>query len=511
MHKPVEERDIDMNKLASLSIVTVLALILSACNIGGGTPNTNAVDPALLNVSTLGLGIQALNGNEPFNKVGQTINVGYVVTNLGGTALAGPVAILDTLGTVTCPEVNTVGNANGSLDPTESITCTSIHVISQADINNGSITRTATASAVGVSSQQVTVAISIVQNRSLSLTVTVAPTNYNQLGQTITYTYVAANNGNVTLGPGQFTVADDRLGGQINCGANTTVLAPGETVTCGATYIVAQTDLSANTITNKATASGGGAGPSQIASATVNNTNVVNNPSSSNLTPGATIQYTVVAGEWLIQIARCYGADYKEVRNANLQIANPNAISPGMVVTVPRIGSAGKIYGAPCVGTHTVQSGETWESIAQKYNADVLVLQTVNSGGLSVGRVLKVPLNSAGVANPTSGVAEPIRITIPAQSGATTLTGIVSPQGIVRYIVKVNQNEILDIKVTAPAGEVALRVYQQGGGDLKPKDTTLTWAGTITNTGDYVIELTGVAGTANKNFTLVVSIVPITS
>ncbi len=507
-------------KLTSLSLVVVTALILSACNFGGGTPSatdTNAANPALLNVSALGLGIQALNGNEPFNKVGQTINVGYVVTNNGGTPLAGPVAILDTQGTVACPEVNTVGNADGSLDPTESITCTSSYVIAQADINNGSITRTATASAGGVSSEQVTVAISIVQNKSLSLTVTVAPTNYNQLGQTITYTYVAANNGNVTLGPSQFTVADELLGGQINCGPDTTILAPAETVTCTATYIVAQKDLSANTITNKATASGGGAGPSQTASVTVSNTNVVSNPSSSNLTPGATIQYTVVAGEWLIQIARCYGASYTEVRNANSQIANPNFISPGMVVTVPRIGSAGKIYGAPCVGTHTVQSGDTWESIAQKYNADVLVLQTVNSGGLSVGRVLKVPLNSAGATNPTSSAtntpnaAEPIRITIPAQSGATTVTGIVSPQGIVRYIVKVNQNEILDVKVTATAGEVALRVYQQGGSDLKPKDTTLTWSGTITNTGDYIIELTGVAGNANKNFTLEVNIVPITS
>ena len=317
----------------------------------------------------------------------------------------------------------------------------------------------------------------------------------------------------------QFKITDDRLGGQINCGPDATVLALGETVTCGATYIVAQNDLSANAITNNATASGGDAGPSQPASATVTNTNVVNNPSSSNLTPGTTIQYTVVAGEWLIQIARCYGADYKEVRNANPQISNPNLILPGMVVTVPRIGSTGTIYGSPCVGTHTVQSGDTWESIAQKYNADVLVLQTVNPGGLSVGSVLKVPLNSAGIRIPTSGETstnpptsgEPIRITVPTQSGTTTVTGIVSPQGVVRYVVKVNQNETLDVKVTAPAGEVALRIYLQGGADLKPADTTLIWAGTISNTGDYIIELTGVSGGTNKSFILDVGIAPITS
>jgi hypothetical protein len=89
--------------------------------------------------------------------------------------------------------------------------------------------------------------------------------------------------------------------------------------------------------------------------------------------------------------------------------------------------------------------------------------------------------------------------------------GVLSPQGTVRYVVRVEQSEILDVTVTAPAGEVALRIYRQGGSDLKPKDTTLTWAGTIANSGDYIIELTGVSGSNNKNFTLQISVVPTTS
>ena len=102
-------------------------------------------------------------------------------------------------------------------------------------------------------------------------------------------------------------------------------------------------------------------------------------------------------GEWLWQIARCYGADPKQVVLANPQLPNPAQILPGITVSVPNIGAGGRtIYGPPCVGTHTVQSGETWTSIAQLYNADVLVLQDVNQGVLSTGRVLKIPLNSAG-------------------------------------------------------------------------------------------------------------------
>jgi LysM repeat protein len=114
------------------------------------------------------------------------------------------------------------------------------------------------------------------------------------------------------------------------------------------------------------------------------------------------VQHKVVAGEWLWQIARCYGADPAKTLQANPQLANPRYISPDMTVSVPNIGSVGRIYGPPCVGTHTVQAGETWASIAQKYNADPFILQTVNANDLSVGRVLKVPLNSAGATLPVA-------------------------------------------------------------------------------------------------------------
>jgi LysM repeat protein len=110
---------------------------------------------------------------------------------------------------------------------------------------------------------------------------------------------------------------------------------------------------------------------------------------------GETIQHTVVAGEWLWQIARCYGADPKQVVQDN-PLPDPTKLRPGTIVTVRNVGSKGISHGPPCVGTHTVQSGETWASIAQLHNADTLLLQEVNPGALSLGRVLKVPLYSAG-------------------------------------------------------------------------------------------------------------------
>ncbi len=41
---------------------------------------------------------------------------------------------------------------------------------------------------------------------------------------------------------------------------------------------------------------------------------------------------------------------------------------------VPNIGSVGTIYGPPCVVAYTVQPGDTWNSIALKYDADLAVL-----------------------------------------------------------------------------------------------------------------------------------------
>ena len=102
----------------------------------------------------------------------------------------------------------------------------------------------------------------------------------------------------------------------------------------------------------------------------------------------------MVEGEWLWQIARCYGADPVKVSAANPP--TPAKISKGIIVTVPNIGSVGKIYGPPCVVAYTVLAGDTWDSIAAKYNADPTVLKMANANTLTVGSVIKVPINSAG-------------------------------------------------------------------------------------------------------------------
>ena len=375
--------------LRVLALTLIFALALSACNLFGGNPGGNpGVQPPPQSTPAVTLAMTVSN-----ERVDQTLTFSYLVGNTGGLPVPGPIIVTDDKMPVSCPQLTTIGNLDNNLDSNEAITCTGIYVIYQADADLGSLTTNATASASGNVSPTVTTTVPLGQNRALTLTKSPDPATYTSAGQTIIYTYVITNSGDVSLGPAQFTINDDKVSGAINCGSGDTILAPNGTVSCSASYITTAADLTAGSVTNSASASDGTT-TSNVVTSTINKSTSGGN--ASNLTPGTTIQHQVVAGEWLWQIARCYGADPKQVVQANLQLGNPAKISPGVTVTVPNIGAGGRtIYGPPCVEWHTVQSGETWNSIAQLYNADVAVLQDVNPGGLVPGNKIKVPRNSA--------------------------------------------------------------------------------------------------------------------
>jgi len=127
---------------------------------------------------------------------------------------------------------------------------------------------------VPINSAGVTVALPIVSpsatNPTLTLVTTANPATYNQVNQVITITYIIKNSGAVTLGPTQFTVIDSLFGTvPFNCGASNTSLVPNAAVTCTASYNITQANLTLTSLSNSATALGGGAGPSQTASTTI--------------------------------------------------------------------------------------------------------------------------------------------------------------------------------------------------------------------------------------------------
>lgn len=120
-------------------------------------------------------------------------------------------------------------------------------------------------------------------------------------------------------------------------------------------------------------------------------TDLIDPPATQRITPGTAVTHRVVQGEWLLQIARCYGASYTAVRQAN-PLNNPNRIIPGSTIVIPNPGSDGPIAGPPCLQTVTVQPGDTWATLAQRYQTTAAILMQANPGGLAVGRQITVPV-----------------------------------------------------------------------------------------------------------------------
>ncbi len=128
---------------------------------------------------------------------GQTITYDYLLTNSGNVTLSSPFAVTDDKATATCPAEVT------SLAPGGTLNCTATYVITQADLDSGSVINVATATAkfgeTTVTSNQDTATVTAVQNPELTLVKSASPSTYDAAGQTISYSYVVKNFGNVTL------------------------------------------------------------------------------------------------------------------------------------------------------------------------------------------------------------------------------------------------------------------------------------------------------------------------
>src|SRR5207247_5174401 len=132
--------------------------------------------------------------------------------------------------------------------------------ITLAEMNSGSVTNTATASAKFGTTTVTDTAFATVtadQKPAIKLTKPASPTTYVHAGQTITYTYVIENTGNVTVhgtaGDGSFEDRNNDANG--NSPPTTTSLDPTDTVTCTGTHTITLAEMNSGPVTNTATAS----------------------------------------------------------------------------------------------------------------------------------------------------------------------------------------------------------------------------------------------------------------
>ncbi|MGD2252553.1 MAG: hypothetical protein PVF70_06525 [Anaerolineales bacterium] len=205
-----------------------------------------------------------------YSNVGEVITYTYTVFNRSGYEMY-DLLVEDDLAAVSCPSSTIEGSMTGPSCESESMviegqmTCSGTYIITQADIDNGQLTNTASVSGTyeipggcGGIPQVIPVdagtshTILAAQQASISLSKTASPTSFFNLGEVITYTYTVENIGNVSLA-GPITITDDMI--TVSCPPGG--LAPSESMDCTATYTTTEADVVTGFIRNTATASAG--------------------------------------------------------------------------------------------------------------------------------------------------------------------------------------------------------------------------------------------------------------
>ena len=246
----VTQADVDAGSLdntATASATTPAGEAITSAPDSTSTPT--ATDTALTLDKQVGTPVD-VNGNGRVD-AGDTLGYTFVVTNAGVRTVSG-IAVVDSRlpGGVPCPAT--------SLAPGGVLTCTASYRISQADVDRGSVTNTATVTGTGpdgsaVSSAPDSTTTTTDATATLVLDKSAAPARdvdgdgRTEVGDTITYTFTLTNTGAVTLA---LVGVEDVNVGAVRC--ERTTLSPGAVVLCTASHTITQAEVDAGSVENVA-------------------------------------------------------------------------------------------------------------------------------------------------------------------------------------------------------------------------------------------------------------------
>jgi uncharacterized repeat protein (TIGR01451 family) len=179
-----------------------------------------------------------------FDVPGDTAEYDYVVTNTGNTTIVAPISVSDNrIATVNCPALPA-----GGLLPGDDLTCTATYVVTQQDLDNGSVTNLASGTDGTTTSPIVDATIPASQNPAMQLSKVALTSSFSAPGDRVEYEFNILNQGNLTL-TGSTTITDDKIGTFECFNGN---IAPNTSVSCTAEYFVTQADIDAGFVTNQA-------------------------------------------------------------------------------------------------------------------------------------------------------------------------------------------------------------------------------------------------------------------
>lgn len=198
---------------------------------------------------------------------GQVVTYRFTVSNDGNTTLT-DIAVDD-------PKVPGVSCPAADVAPGATVVCTGTYTATQADIDAGSVTNTATATAATITGAALlpvtsnTLVIPVERRSSLTVVKATPVTVVSAVGQQVPFTFTVTNGGNTTLSG---IVVSDAKVPSVTCPATT--LAPGRSMVCTASYTVTQADATAGRVTNVASVRGTGPGGAALPEVTSNEVQV---------------------------------------------------------------------------------------------------------------------------------------------------------------------------------------------------------------------------------------------
>jgi uncharacterized repeat protein (TIGR01451 family) len=338
------------SRAATASDITATKVVNTA-SVGGNTPGNVALPAVDSNTITVPLKplpdvkIVKSADKTSVGSITDVITYKFLVTNTGNVAISA-VTVTDAHATgITCDlAVLAIG---------ETATCFGTHAVTATDLNAGSVINTASVDAIPDSGPAIpttdsnTITIPATQTPKLAITKQTTATQYDTVGQTISFDFVVENKGNVTIN--SIAVTDGNATG-ISCPITT--LKIGESTTCTGIHTVTQSDLDAGAIINQAKV--GGTPPSGAPLVPVDS-NIKTVPATQTaklkITKGTTTQTVVAVGETIPYTFQVTNIGNVSVTDMTIDDPNAAGISCSVSSLAPGVGTT-------CSGTHTVSQAD---------------------------------------------------------------------------------------------------------------------------------------------------------
>ncbi|QCR18322.1 DUF7507 domain-containing protein [Agrococcus sp. SGAir0287] len=250
---PLSQADVDAGQVRNAARADAIA--------AGGIPVTEPASAITVIPQVAGIRLEkSTTAVDP--AVGETITYDFRAENPGNVTLT-DVSIADALEGISAVVYDWPGEA-GTLSPGDVLTGTATYVVTQGDVDRGSLVNEATI--VGTAPNGTTVTFdddaSVTFDTTASLELTKSTTSVNPVvDETIVYDFLLENDGDVTLSIVQLfdrMLSDEPL--SIDWASSTDpstpagVLAPGESVRASAEHVVTQAEIDAGGIDNLAEA-----------------------------------------------------------------------------------------------------------------------------------------------------------------------------------------------------------------------------------------------------------------